>query len=375
MTETQHTKIQRAIDTTSTMMATMNMPSANAATAPRDKSERATTTKNTTTKTTSSSAKNGLANEDIDTALFGSLNASVADSLTDHIDTALKAGVLTLPLMNDDSTVTGTRSEKLLAALRNVYWRNVDVFEVYAGRNIFSVGMYPPKRRRAIEQLYNSDDNDNDNDAKETSSSATKQKKAPLRDVSASKMNETADDTTNSTSKPNATSTTSNSNTLYPTPDQIPTAQEMADMTNECEQLREQLWQVQRRRNETVHATNQLEVAEQLADMASSSMQESMDTDGNGIEQVHDSVTAAVVGSEGLEQLQATGKELVEKLEQEKRQRSDGDDENDDDDDVEMLNASKKKKELTLEERYQEERKTFSNPESLANVQRMIQEQ
>jgi hypothetical protein len=110
-----------------------------------------------------------------------------------------------------------------------------------------------------------------------------------------------------------------------------------------------------------------------LADMASSSMQES--TSETGIDQVHDSVTAAVVGSEGLEQLQATGKELVEKLEQEKRQRSDGDDENDDDDDVEMLNASKKKKELTLEERYQEERKTFSNPESLANVQRMIQEQ
>jgi hypothetical protein len=380
MTECINTQTFKA---KSTMMATMNMPSTSAATAPRDKSEPATTTAKTATKTTSSSAKNGLANEDIDTALFGSLNASVADSLTDHIDTALKAGVLTLPLMNDDTTngtVTGTRSEKLLAALRNVYWRNVDVFEVYAGRNIFSVGMYPPKRRRAIEQLYNSD-GDNDNDAKEASSSSIKDKKSPLQDVSASKMNETANDTANNNSKPSATSTNANANTsnsnsnLYPTPDQIPTAQEMADMTNECEQLREQLWQVQRRRNETVHAMNQLEVAEQLADMASSSMQESMDAEGNGIEQVHDSVTAAVVGSEGLEQLQATGKELVEKLEQEKRQRSDGDDENDDDDDVEMLNASKKKKELTLEERYQEERKTFSNPESLANVQRMIQEQ
>jgi hypothetical protein len=78
------------------------------------------------------------------------------------------------------------------------------------------------------------------------------------------------------------------------------------------------------------------------------------------------------MGSEGLEQLQAQGKELVEKLEQEKRQRSDNGDTDYDD---EMLAASKKKKEWTLEERYQEERKTFSNPTSLANVQRMIQEE
>jgi hypothetical protein len=369
-----YTKIQEVIDT-SNMMATMNMPSA-AATAPQDESETAATTVTTkTTNTTTASPKNGIANEDIDTALFGSLNASMADTLTDNIDKALKAGVLTLPLMNDDTN--NSRSEKLLTALCSVYWRNVDVFEVYAGRNIFSVGMYPPKRRRAIEQLYNSDDSDSDN--QETPLSATKNKKSPLQDISASKMNETTSDTSNSTNKPFADSTTDASNSksnsnLYPTPEQIPTAQQMVDMTAETESLREQLWQVQRRRNETVQAMNQLEVAEQLADMASSSMQESTGEDGKGIEQVHDSVTAAVVGSEGLEQLQATGKELVEKLEQEKRQRSDGD-EDDDDDDVEMLNAAKKKKEWTLEERYQEERKTFSNPESLANVQRMIQEQ
>jgi hypothetical protein len=145
----------------------------------------------------------------------------------------------------------------------------------------------------------------------------------------------------------------------------------METMKDETEQLREQLWQVQRRRNEAVSEMNQLDVAEQLADMASSTMQETV---ADGIEQVHDSVTAAVVGSEGLEQLQAVGKELVETLEQEKRQRSDdGDD--DENDDVDMLTAAKKKKEWTLEERYQEERKTFSNPERLANVQRMIQEQ
>jgi hypothetical protein len=128
-----------------------------------------------------------------------------------------------------------------------------------------------------------------------------------------------ANDTTNSKPSISANANVSDSDSnVYPTADQIPTAQQMADMTAETENLREQLWQVQRRRNETEQAMNQLEVAEQLADMASSSMQES--TGEGGIEQVHDSVTAAVVGSEGLEQLQATGKELVEKLEQEKRQ-------------------------------------------------------
>jgi hypothetical protein len=352
------------------MMATMASTNA----APPDKSVSATTmATNTTAATTtaSNSPRKGLANDDIDTALFDSLNASIADILTDNIDTALKTGVSTLPLMNDndnndptaDST-TGTRSEKLLSALRKIYWRNVDVFEVYSGRNIFSVGMYPPKRRRVIEQLYNTDNGET------TSSSASKSnKKAPLRDVSASKMNETTNNSSSSSIHKMIHSAT-NTNS-YPTREEIPTAQQMATMTEETEMLREQLWQVQRRRNEVVSEMNQLDVAEQLADMASSTMQETV---ADGIEQVHDSVTAAVVGSEGLEQLQAVGKELVETLEQEKRQRSDDGDDNDNDD-VDMLTAAKKKKEWTLEERYQEERKTFSNPESLANVQRMIQEQ
>jgi hypothetical protein len=61
---------------------------------------------------------------------------------------------------------------------------------------------------------------------------------------------------------------------LYPTPEQIPTAQEMQALTDETEQLREQLWDVQRRRTETTAAINQLEVAEQLADMARSTLKE-----------------------------------------------------------------------------------------------------
>jgi hypothetical protein len=369
------------------MMATMDSTNA----VPQDKSENVTvTTTTTTTDTTTANPRNNAGvNDDMNTALFGSLNASIADTLTDRIDTALKAGVSTLPLMNDsdaNSTSTDTRSEKLLGALRRIYWRNVDVFEVYAGRNVFSVNMYPPKRRRVIEQLYNNHDNQ-DNDNQETSSLATTKinKSTPLQDLSASKMNETANDTDNNTNSESSklindsTTITTNANSnFYPTPEQMPTAQQMQDLTDETTKLREQLWQVQQRRNETVAAMKDFEVAEQLADMASTSMQETMEANakngtGTGIEQVHDSVTAAVVGSEGLEQLQAQGKELVEKLEQEKRQRSDGDN-NDDDNDVEMLVAAKKKKEWTLEERYEEQRKTFSNPTSLANVQRMIQE-
>jgi hypothetical protein len=129
------------------MMATMASTNAAAAVAPQDKSERVTTTATPTATA-------------VDTALFGSLNASIADTLTERIDTALKAGVSTLPFMNDndDDTSTDTCSEKLLAVLRSIYWRNVDVFEVYAGRNIFSVGIYlhvstqaPPNRFRPLQ--------------------------------------------------------------------------------------------------------------------------------------------------------------------------------------------------------------------------------
>jgi hypothetical protein len=319
----------------------------------------------TTTATTSPLMnKDDTVVADTDTALFGSLNASIADTMTDRIDTALKAGVSTLPLMNSDN---GSRSESMLSCLQRIYHRNVDVFEVYAGRNIFSVGMYPPKRRRAIVDLYNMTIEEQAHQKEQGDST----KAAPLQDVSASKMNKMSDDTSNNKLL---------TDLVPPQSDQLPTAQQRQELKEEMTQLREKLLQVKRRRNETTKALNEFEVAEQLADMAGNSVQEETAGDTTAkMEQVHDSITTMVVGGEGLKQKNAQGEELLQELDRlkqskdEKRQRGENDGE--DEDDIELLVAPKKKKELTLEERYQEAHKTFSNPESLARVHQMIREQ
>jgi hypothetical protein len=84
--------------------------------------------------------------------------------------------------------------------------------------------MYPPRRRRIVFDLYND--------------TGHQKNKTPLKGMSASKMNETASDTTNSTSKLITGSTimdTTTTSALYPTPEQIPTAQEMQDLTDETE--------------------------------------------------------------------------------------------------------------------------------------------
>jgi hypothetical protein len=84
-----------------------------------------------------------------DVVLFGTLSAVLADEWSDRVEAALTRHGSTMPLMQQPE-----RSLKFIEHLRPKYWRSIDVAEVYAGRNLFTVTMYPPKRRARIVQAF-----------------------------------------------------------------------------------------------------------------------------------------------------------------------------------------------------------------------------
>ncbi|GAX10716.1 hypothetical protein FisN_14Lh232 [Fistulifera solaris] len=88
-----------------------------------------------------------------DAQLFGSLNAELADVMTAHLTTYIRSSVGTsMPMAN------AARVEKLINKVLPVYYRGMDIAEVYARRHVFSISHYPPKRRALILQQFVSDD-------------------------------------------------------------------------------------------------------------------------------------------------------------------------------------------------------------------------
>ena len=267
-----------------------------------------------------------------DTALFGSLNATIADKLSDAIDAALTVGVSSLPLSDPQ------RQERLQALLRQTYWRNVDVMEVYSHRNIFSIQNFTSHQRETIVKLFSSDDDD--------------------ASIFHPPKQQSEDDVTSTTNKENTTNTTN----IDISPQDIPTPEQIKALLEETKELRQKLKRLKRQRCQALRRTKELEVAEQLAQLATTQLE----TENDNIASVHSNVTATVMGVQGLEQLQSKAKELVDQLDTEKRGR-------DHDDDTQEIEFPNKKKEMTLEERYQQEREAFAtSTQAMAQVQQMI---
>ena len=256
-----------------------------------------------------------------DTALFGSLNKKIADEFKRSLDAALEKGVASLPLI-------GTNSEKLMKRIHKTYWRNVDLFELYCGRNVFSVAMYAPSRRAAIVGLYLDDKAD------------LTVKKAPLGELSSDIDNKQGDD--------------------FPTPDQIPSPADLQKLEQQTVELRERVAKLQRRRSTLEKQLSELDVAAKLVGMADTSVQSASN--------VPETVQATVVATESLRDLQNKGKDLAEKMDEQKRQRDPNADEI-----VYPVAAKIPKK--TLEERYEQDSSVATSSSSLAAVKDMIFQQ
>lgn len=89
-----------------------------------------------------------------DAAMFGNVCTRIGDALQRSVDQSLDAGVATLPLLSKDS------SQHLANLLKQSYYINIDTFELYIARNIFSVAMFPPSRRAAVVGLFLDDNAD-----------------------------------------------------------------------------------------------------------------------------------------------------------------------------------------------------------------------
>jgi hypothetical protein len=279
-----------------------------------------------------------------DQAVFGSLSSTIADALCDSVEAALLKGVASLPLLSSSSE-EGEEGEEpsalLMEQLRKKYWRNVDLFELYCRRNIFSLRMYPPKRRQLIvERLL--------------TNSSSSEASAVLDDVTVGKMNETV------TVMPEPAAADD-----VPTKDQIPSNEQMEAMEKELEELRERLKVAKRRRSAAKKAIKELDALERVVAAAEKPLQ---DVDPAAVQQ---EVTAAVKGAEGLEELQHAGEELATKLEEVKRGRDPAED---DDDEVIDLQAQKKTQKMTLQEKYERDSQglTTTDIATLERVKQMI---
>jgi hypothetical protein len=335
--------------------------------------------------------------EDEDTVLYGSIPAMIADVMADKIDMSLAEGISSLPLLsstsvtdknsnstNHDSDEGLSRSALLLQRLQKKYIRNVDILELYAQRNLFTIAMFPPRRRQRIVQAFlNNPVNHSHSGMVDTREIG---KPRYLENPAITKQITTNQD--NDTSSISASLFLSSSEYQYPSKEQIPTPQAVTELNEEMKQLREKLKAVRLQRNELFVACNSVEQADQVAGQSLKALVAPSDDGGDVVpvvDQVQESVAAALVQRQDTVRLTLEGQQLLERLETIKRER----DENDDPDAmIDLMSASsslspvkhsKKYKAiggappLSLEEQYREERQEVrTNTQGLVALRNLL---
>ena len=228
-----------------------------------------------------------------DSALFGSLNANIADKLTDSVDLALTSGVATLPMLKKEQT--------LRSLLRHQYLKNIDVFEVYCERNIFTTSMFANSRRREIVELFES------------------QAVPPL-----------AKKTEKTETHPSIFPTN------LPSKKEIPSADEIKAIKDELADLRLRLQQQKRLR---VQKSAQISTLKTTGDLASQARE-------NLPVKILPSIQDALTGTQGLVELQSQGRSIARKMDNMASER--------DEEDENIVNLSNKRPK-TMQERYNQE--------------------
>ena len=326
---------------------------------------------------------------DEDDVMFGSMAATIADTLADRIDVALVERISSLPVVastsskdddggegtGDDNTASKTKGELLLHKLQQKYLKNVDIVEVYAQRNIFTCSMYPPRRRQRILQAYlqRQQEEQGKGGQNETTTIETTGDGEGKSSPAATEKSVTTD--------------TSTSGYKCPSREQIPTSEAVEEINKEMEELQEKLKAARIRRNELIVACKSIEVAEQAAKKSLESLSQcEKDNEGDAaaVDQVHGKVTAALMGHQGLHQLGEEGRKLMTKLDTLKRERDDegyiNENVNPADEVWVDLNAnsvapsSKRSKTIkTLEEQYDEDRQQVqTNAQSLNAIHKLL---
>jgi hypothetical protein len=259
--------------------------------------------------------------------VFGSIPSVVQDALTSSVDKALAEGVSSLPLLpkrsEDDEGLVG--EESLMEHLREAYQQNLSVAEMYSHRNIFSLQLFRKGRRSKIIQAWLS--------GKDFT---------PTSETGTSESCETRIDTPQP---------------LLGKEAEIPSAEKLAAVDDENEALRKKVRQLKRARNELLIQLERLSTTQSTASHANQALDGS-----NVVGNVHELVSAAMMGREALENLETQGHDVSKRLDDVKRKRTNDDDDNDD---LALKVPSPQSK--TLKEDYEYQRNMVRTTKEAAN--------
>jgi hypothetical protein len=248
----------------------------------------------------SSSSRNHLPSlEELDKSMFGDVNVRLADALTESCAAALRSGVESLPLLQ--------RRQELLEQLGKPYLKHLDIMEAYAGRRIFTVkyaGAGPHRRHHIVQRFLGMEE--------------------PGEDVSPTTNRRSSSSATTSRDLP--PTTTLSTTTLYPSsPDDIPTKEERMNLDVELQSLATQLKEATLRRTvlrkqcADLHATHQW-TSSVTDTIQSSSICGGGTTSDDDEDNVHETISAAVVGGQGLQDMIREGTKLQMELEERKKE-------------------------------------------------------
>ena len=249
----------------------------------------------------------GETNEDI----FGSLNAVICEELSQRLEAALEKGLQTLPSVGDKAP--------MLSTIRETYWRNIDLLEIYNRRNIFTLQSFPVTKRTAIAQLYR--------DTIDIQSLVASEDEENFTALSGSSVVES----------PN-----------YPA--SVPTEEDLQHMQDETRQLTERKLLLEQELEELQNDVQTLDVATQLVDFAN-------------LVEVAPDVEPVLAGASQLQQIQRQADSIRTEMETRKRQRD-----NDGLDEIVVVVPNvvvAAAKTIDLNDRYERDRNALSNVANL----------
>jgi len=318
---------------------------------------------------TESQAVMPLSLSDQDLAVYGNLNARLADVFSEGIEAAISKGVDSLPLLDDGgddcyrgkslsslpeedgegqpTDTTKSPKQRLWDALRYRFVRNVDVLEAYCAHHLLTLRKHPPARRKRIVAVMR--------DGIEALPSL------PSKGVVVD------NDETN-----NERVTETGGKLLYPTRSELPSEEETKDLAEELSRLQARLESAKQKRNALLASVESANRAEQaVSDVVATieaNLPTSLDQDA-----IRSDVSEKVEKGNTVSLLADEAKTLVGKLDGIKRDRSSNSQNNkhgngDDgfdfvqrDDPLhkasQRIGTNKRQKPLSLEEAYRRDRR------------------
>jgi hypothetical protein len=253
-----------------------------------------------------------------DTIVFGSLAYQIANELSIGVDNACVEAVAT--------TLPGDDTRLLLEKLRRVYFRNVDIFESYLVRNIFTLENTPYKHK-VVEAFLNSEERFTNTFKENTNNTILQQEQVE-------EFN-------------------------YPSVDEIPTPDELLKLQQSLLIKREKVKLARRKRTELL-------AKRQHVSNARASVQRVVATLENHVVN-HKDIQNVIENKQELESLQVHAKQVHRELNDHKRARQEHEEE-----EVDVLAGTNTKK-MTLEQTYKEQRTSTKTRGSLHAVHQMLQ--